>query len=157
VKFKEAVKKTRHLENAWMPGLLALRRRDRPHVAPSDPRKLKGSADVDAALRHQQPNAHRWDFAIGFRHTNRQQDCVYWVEIHTANEKEVKVVLDKLLWLKDWLAGDGKLLNQFEKDFIWVSSGETSFIPGSPKLRRLAELGLRHKGSVLRIPALRPV
>ena len=92
--FKMAVTKTPHLAGAWMPGLGALRAQDKPHVAPEEPRRLKGSADVDTALQHHQPNAHRWDFAIGYRHANRSKDCVYWVEIHTASDKEVNVVLD---------------------------------------------------------------
>jgi len=115
-----------------------------------------GSADVDSALRAHEPNAHRWDFAVGHRHTNRQKDCVYWVEIHTANDKEVKVVLDKLRWLKSWLARPGSLLNQFERDFVWVSSGSTSFTLGAPQRKTFAQLGLQHKGKVLRIPTLRP-
>jgi len=127
VNFKRAVRKTPHLADTWMEGLGALRAQDRPHVAPEDPRRLKGSVDVDSALQTHQPNAHRWDFVIGYRHTNRTKDCVYWVEIHTANDKEINVVLDKLRWLRVWLAGDGKLLNRFERDFIWVSSGATTF------------------------------
>ncbi len=155
--FKRAVRKTPHLQNAWMQGLGALRAQDRPHVDPEDPRLLKGSADVDSALQAHEPNAHRWDFAIGYRHANRQKDCVYWVEIHTANDKEVKVVLDKLHWLRAWLAGAGTLLNQFERDFVWVSSGATSFTLGAPQLKRFAQLGLQHKGRVLRIPSVRPL
>ena len=147
---------TPHLQNAWTPGLGALRAQDRPHVVPEDPRRLMGSADVDSALRAHEPNAHRWDFAVGHRHTNRQKDCVYWVEIHTANDKEVKVVLDKLRWLKSWLARPGSLLNQFERDFVWVSSGSTSFTLGAPQRKTFAQLGLQHKGKVLRIPTLRP-
>ncbi len=154
--FKRAVGKTPHLQNAWMQGLGALRARDRPHVVPEDPRLLKGSADVDSALQPHEPQAHRWDFAIGFRHANWLKDCVYWVEIHTANDREVNVVLDKLRWLRHWLAGDGRLLNQFERDFIWVSSGATSFTLGAPQLKRFAQLGLQHKGGVLRIPSMRP-
>jgi hypothetical protein len=133
-----------------------LRARDRPHVAPEDPRQLKGSADVDLALQGRQPNAHRWDFAIGCRHSNRTKDCIYWMELHTANDREVNVVLDKLRWLRAWLAGDGKLLNHFERDFIWVSSGPTSFTLGAPQLKQFAQLGLQHKGRVLRIPSVRP-
>ena len=148
---------TPHLQNAWAQGLGALRSQDRPHVAPENPRLLMGSADVDSALRASEPNAHRWDFAIGYRHANRQKDCVYWVEIHTANDKEIKVVLAKLHWLRAWLAGDGKLLNRFERDFIWVSSGATSFTLGAPQLKQFAQLGLQHKGKILRIPSLRPV
>ncbi|MBI4027567.1 MAG: hypothetical protein HY360_21450 [Verrucomicrobia bacterium] len=51
-------------------------------------RKLTGIADVDTALQQQEPNAQRWDFAIGYQHTNRKAECVYWVEIHTASDKE---------------------------------------------------------------------
>jgi hypothetical protein len=155
VTFKKAVGQTPHLAGAWKSGLGALRGRDRRHVAPEDPRLLRGSADVDSAVQPHQPNAHRWDFAIGFRHTDRSQDCVYWVEVHTGNNKEVKVVLEKLRWLRAWLTGDGIHLSRFERDFIWVSSGATSFTLGAPQLKQFAQLGLQHRGSVLRIPSRR--
>lgn len=153
--FKRAVTNTRHLENAWSQGLGALRARDRAHVLPENPCLLRGSADVDGALQPHEPDAHRWDYAIGYRHANRNQDCVYWVEIHSANDREVGVVLDKLRWLRAWLAGEGNLFNQFERDFIWVSSGPTSFTLGAPKLKEFAQLGLQHKGRFLRIPSVR--
>jgi hypothetical protein len=149
--FKSAVSRTPHLAAAWIPGLGALRAQDRPHIDPEDPRQLKGSADIDGALQQLHPNAHRWDFAIGYRHTNRRQDCIYRVEIHTANDKEVKAVLDKLSWLLTWLKGDGIHLSRFERDFVWVSSGPTSFTLGSPQLKRFAQRGLQYKGRILRI------
>ena len=149
--FKRAVRKTPQLLNAWRPGLGALRAQDRPHVVAENPRLLKGSADIDSALQAVEPNAHRWDFAIGYRHTNCQTDFVYWVEIHTANEKEVNVVLEKFRWLKLWLARDGRPLNEFRRDFIWVSSGATSFNPNSPRLKSLAQEGLQHRGRTLHI------
>ncbi len=154
--FKNAVRNTRHLENAWEPGLRALRAKDRSHIRPEDTGLLRGSVDVDSALQEHEPHAHRWDFAIGYRHSNRAKDCVYWVEIHTANDKEVKVVLNKMGWLRTWLGGDGKHLAQFERDFVWVSSGATSFTLSSPQLKQIAQLGLQHKGRVLRIPSARP-
>lgn len=154
--FKKDVKKTPNLKTAWRAGLGALRAQDRPHVVAEDTRQLKGSVDVDAALQHREPNAHRWDFAIGYRHTNRARECVYWVEIHTASDREVNVVLNKLRWLREWLAGDGRLLARFERDFIWVSSGATSFTLGAPQLKQFAQLGLQHKGGVLRIRSRRP-
>ena len=149
--FKEAVGKTPHLQNAWKDGLSALRAKDREHISATDTRQLQGSADIDSALVKQQPNAHRWDYAIGYRHVDRKKDCIYWVEIHTSNDKEVKVVLDKLQWLREWLAGDGKLFEQFERDFIWVASGTTSFTLGAPRLKKFAQFGLQYKGKVLRI------
>ena len=153
--FKDEVGKTTHLENAWKPGLGALRAKDRVHIDPEDTRLLKGSADVDSALQEHDPNANRWDFAIAYRHSNRAKDCVYWVEIHTANDKEVKVVLKKLLWLRSWLAGDGSRLAQFERDFVWISSGPTSFTLNAPQVKQVAQLGLQHKGKILRIHTVR--
>jgi hypothetical protein len=155
VSFKRKVKETPHLQNAWMAGLGALRAQDRPHIVAEDTRFLQGSVDVDGALQEHQPNAHRWDFAIGFRHSNRRKDCIYWVEMHTAIDKEVKVVLDKLRWLRTWLATDGEPLSQFERDFVWVSSGATSFTHTAPKIKQIAEHGLQYRGRVLRIPCVR--
>jgi hypothetical protein len=132
--------------------LEALRTQDKPHIYAEDTRKLSGSADLDAALQQHEPNAHRWDFAIGYTHINRTWECIYWVEIHTASQGEVNVVLEKLRWLKQWLRGDGQKLAPFERDFIWVSSGATSFTLTSPQQKQFAVLGLQHKGRVLRIP-----
>ena len=154
--FRQALKKTPHLENAWQAGLGALRVEDRPHIKAEDTRRLRGSADVDKALQQKEPHANRWDFGIGYRHTNRSKECVYWVEIHTAGDSQVKVVLKKLRWLKAWLAGDGEELARFEREFVWVSSGQTSFTLTSTQLKESAVLGRQHKGRLLRIPNARP-
>ena len=153
--FKTAVGRTPHLENAWQPGLQALRAQDRPHVVATDPRRLKGSVYVDEALQAFQPQANRWDFAIGYRHSNQQQDFIYWVEVHTANDKETEVVLRKLDWLRQWLRVQGNPLSGFKRDFIWVSSGSTSFTLTAPQVKRFALLGLQQRGRVLRIPVVR--
>jgi hypothetical protein len=94
---------------------------------------------VDEALERvaEHANAHRWDFAI--------------VEIHTASDSQVNIVLEKLKWLKAWLAGEGIALNEFDREFIWVSSGATSFTLNSPQQKQFATLGLQHKGKILRI------
>ena len=99
--------------------------------------------------------ANRWDFAIGYKHTDRTVECLYWVELHTASDSEVEVVLAKLRWLRRWLEADGKLLNAFEKDFVWVSSGDTHFTLNAPQRRAFADLALRQTGGVLRIPRKR--
>jgi hypothetical protein len=107
VTFKEAVALTPGLESGWKPGLQALRAVDKPHIKPEDPRRLCASANVDTALRQRDPQANRWDFAIGYQDTNRRQNSVYWVETHTGSDDQIKVVLKKLDWLKNWLTGDG--------------------------------------------------
>jgi hypothetical protein len=152
VTIREAVAQTPDLQDAWKAGLEALRGQDRAHIQAENTRKLGGSADLDAALRQREPNAHRWDFAIGYAHINRSWECIYWVKIHTASDREVNVVLDKLRWLKQWLKSEGQRLALFEHDFIWVSSGATSFTLTSPQQKQFAIHGLQHKGRVLRIP-----
>jgi hypothetical protein len=150
--FSKAVMETPHLAAAWQPGLGALRAQDKPHIQPHDPRALKGSVDIDGSLKHYHPTAHRWDFGIAYRHSNRPSEFVYWVEIHPATEKEVNVVLDKFKWLLNWLTSDGYRLKGFECDYVWLSSGKTSLSPTSPKLKQFAQLGLRYGGKILRIP-----
>ncbi len=119
-------------------------------MKPDDPRRLTGSVDIDTPLTVTQPNANRWDYAVAFQHTNRNSEHVYWIETHTANLKELNVVLAKLSWLRAWLAGEGKELNRFYRDFVWISSGTTTL--SAPQLKRLVQAGLRQTGRILRIP-----
>lgn len=149
--FAEAVAATPHLENAWEPGLQALRAEDRPHVEAEDTRKLRGGADVDTALQQIYPNANRWDFAIAHQHTDRSDEVIYWTEMHTASDSEVKVVIKKAEWLRGWLVSGVNPLNAFEREIIWVSSGVTTFTLTSPQRKQMSAAGLRHVGLKLRI------
>lgn len=151
MKFKAAVKKTPNLGNAWRPGLQALRPEDKPHIKTEDTRRFSGSADIDTALRKVEPNANRWDFAISYRHTNRNSEFIYWIETHTGSDNQIKIVLKKLEWLKNWLRGDGKNFSSFGGDFLWVSSGYTFFTKGSKQVKELAQKGLIYSGSRLTI------
>ena len=90
-----------------------------------DTRRLTGSADVDTALQPIEPNANRWDFAIGYQHANRKDEFIYWVETNTGSDDQIKVVLKKLEWLKGWLRGGGKLLDKFEREIVWIPSSAT--------------------------------
>lgn len=149
--FKASVAETPHLEKGWKPGLQALRAEDRPHIEPEDTRQLRGSVDIDTALAQSEPNANRWDFAIGYQHSDRRKEVIYWTELHTASDSEVKVVIRKAQWLLNWLGNDGKRLNQFERDIVWVSSGPTTFTLTSPQRKQMSAAGLMHVGSKLRI------
>jgi hypothetical protein len=97
--FKQAVERTPHLKKCWCVGLQALRTEDKPHIEAEDPRKLTGSVDVDTAYQKVAPQSNRWDFGIADQHTNRKHEIVYWVELHTASDSEVKVVIKKAQWL----------------------------------------------------------
>jgi hypothetical protein len=149
--FKEAVETTPDLENAYQNGLQALRAKDKQHINVKDTRKIRGSVDVDMALRQICPNDNRWDYAIAYKHTNRSEEVVYWLELHTASDSEFKVVIQKAEWLRNWLKDGGEKLAEFERDIVWISSGPTSLTLSAPKKRLMAQVGLQHRGSVLRI------
>lgn len=127
-----------------------MRAADRAHIDVEDTRKLKGSVDLDSTLQRLFPNESRWDYAIGYARTSTTL-TVYWVEIHPASASHLGPVLDKLNWLKNWLANNAPRLNALPKQFHWVSSGSTAFTQASPQAKRLAQLGLRHSGRQLRI------
>jgi hypothetical protein len=151
---EQAVHATPHLSRKWKKGLRALRAEDKPRIRAADTRAITGSVDVDSALKRlpEHAQANRWDFAIGYQHEDRDAECLYWVELHTADDSEVDVVLAKLRWLLRWLKGDGQALDAFERDFVWVSSGSTHYTLNGPQRRAFADLALRQTGGILRIP-----
>jgi hypothetical protein len=98
------------------------------------------------------PDEPRWDYAIGHQPSNYTGETVYWIEIHPASSGEVDVVLRKLAWLRTWLCTSAPKLDALRREFIWISSGKTSFTLTSPQQKRFAQQGLQHKGRVFRIP-----
>ena len=149
--FKEAVEATPNLSGTFRLGLKALRAEDKPHIEAEDTRKLTGSVDVDNALQRIEPSANRWDYGIAYQHTNRNEEVIYWTEVHTASDSEVKVVIRKALWLRGWLKAGGKKLAAFESDIVWASSGTTTFQLTGPQRKQMAQAGLQQVGSRLRI------
>ena len=147
--FEEAVKLTRHLgKDAIRPGFQALEAVDRSRVECADTRSLSGSVNIDRSLQPVAPNASRWDYAICY---NAGSQVVYWVEVHPASPGDVAEVERKFLWLRNWLKEDGQRLYAFERHFVWIASGRSSFTQGSPQVRRLAQLGVRTVGRLLKI------
>lgn len=151
MKFRKAVEDTHLLRNAWKSGLQALRAEDKPHIIAEDPRKLAGSVDIDAAYVAADPHGNRWDFAIGYEHSNRTEEVIYWVELHTGSDSQIKVVIKKAQWLLNWFKGHGKKLAVFEREILWVSSGLTKLSPSAPQKKQMAMAGLRQVGGQLRI------
>lgn len=152
--FKEAVEATPNLQGKWKAGLGALRAQDKLRIDPENTSTthLRGSVDVDTAWQRLNPQSNRWDFAIGYQHDNRSDEFIYWVETHTGNESQIEVMFRKLHWLKNWLKSAGNKLAMFDRMFVWVPSGATSFSGGSTQVKKLADQGLYYSGSRLRIP-----
>ena len=149
--FKTAVEATPEIQNAWKRGLRALRAADSQRIDAEVTRRLSGSVDLDTTLSESCPNDPRWDYAVGYRSNGGGGETVYWIEIHPASSGDVNTVLRKLEWLKKWLADKAPKLNEMRKDFLWISSGRTSFTLSSPQAKRFALLGLRHTGQRFKI------
>ncbi|HEV2454556.1 MAG TPA: hypothetical protein VGY98_09850 [Verrucomicrobiae bacterium] len=152
--FREEVEATPNLQGKWTAGLGALRAQDKARIKPENTsaKHLRGSVDIDSAWQQVEPQANRWDFAVGYKHVNRSDEFVYWVETHTGSDEQIKVMFRKLDWLKNWLKNAGKRLANFDRSFVWVPGGATSFTKGSTQVRSLAEKGLLYSGSTFRIP-----
>jgi hypothetical protein len=151
VKFKEAVEGTPGVEAAWRPGLQAIERADRRHIDVEDGKCLRGSVNLDAAMKHARPHDPRWDYGVGHQAARNAAEIVYWIEIHPANNRGVAEVLSKLAWLIQWLKDSAPLLRDMPRAYVWVSSGKTSFTLSSPQRKRLAVHGLRHVGRTFKL------
>jgi len=76
-----------------------------------------------------------------------------WIEVHPARSDQVDNVLNKLRWLKAWLAQSAPTLGAItpyaENPFYWLASGEVQLSRNSPQARRLARGGMRFPVRVL--------
>ena len=147
MKFEQAVRECQEIAFAFQPGLQALRPMDRSHIFCGKPRRLSGSIDLDFALSFDLPNATRWDYGIGVR-CRQADDNVIWIEVHPASSTgEIKIVLAKLKWLKDWLAENAPELLSISGHYVWIATGTVAFPANSPQRRQLAAAGIQFVGS----------
>ncbi len=141
--FRQAVAATPGLSSHYQPGIQALRPEDRHRLRSSDARRLRGSMDVDTALRRSRPQDARWDYAIGIARRSHG-DLVLWLEVHSASSlHNITEVLRKLEWLKGWLHTDAPALRSLPGRFLWLASGTVAFRSGSPQMIKIAQRGLR--------------
>jgi len=130
----------------------AIKRQYRRNIEIGGEVRLSGSADLDTHFRTAEPNANRWDYAMGF-HSEDIGHFVIWVEAHSASSpKEVKAVIQKLNWLKGRLEtrqfSGLKILTDVTSRggygaYIWLNSGKSTF-----KVRRKqARLLSKHRTS----------
>jgi hypothetical protein len=95
VTFKDAVENTPDVQHAWRKGLQALKDPDKDHVE-AEGRRLRGSVDLDAALAKKLPQERRWDYAVGYQHSDVSDEMIYWIEIHGASGSgNVHAVVEK--------------------------------------------------------------
>lgn len=138
--FKRAVEATPDIANGFKTGLSALGVYS-SKISIASTQLLEGSVDVDSCTMAKYPNASRWDYVFGYNGE------AYFVEVHPANTGEVRVVLKKLRWLKDWLYQHAMELNNLKSKsrhpFYWIQSKGFAIPKTSPQFRAAESAGLK--------------
>lgn len=114
-------------------GLQALDNADKSKIEPQNTKLLDGSANIDSCLKKQYPESNRWDYAVAYAGT------VYFIEVHPPNE--IKEVVKKLNWLKEWLNHhhDLERLQSTEYPFTLITTQSIKKNPQTQKMLRDAK------------------
>jgi hypothetical protein len=137
--FKQAVEATPDIATGYKAGLTAFGAYSN-RVGVSDTTKLQGSVDIDTCTTAKYPNDNRWDYAFAYKAE------VFFVEVHSANTSEVRTMLRKLQWLKDWLHHEAPEINKLKakssNPFVWVQSKNFQIPKSSPQYFAAKSKGL---------------
>ncbi len=135
-----AVDKTSELRGSFCSGLGAVEGTHKSKIYVGDSRLINGSLNIDKAVEALYPTENRWDYAIEYRNE------VYFVEFHPAQTSEVSVVLDKLIWLKQWLSRKAPEIDRIKvksgSPYYWVFTKDCHILPSSSYWKRLAQKGI---------------
>lgn len=125
-------------------GLGAVKQVDRQHFHDEIKTEFADSIDIDDALKEGNEQMNRWDYLLG----HKPKNAVVAIEPHSANTKEVSVVINKkkkaLEQLKAHLRPDAQIAKWF-----WVSSGPVNIVPLENKKFLLDQNGIQLIGRVL--------
>ena len=141
--FEAAVKLTPEVTNCYQKGLQAVPKVDKSKVQLTDTTKCGGSLFIDQCLIDQglYPQGNRWDYAVDYNGE------VYFFETHTASTSEVRTVLAKLQWLKDWLVASAPEINKLKAKsktpYYWVQSDGYHILKNSAHERAAIQSGIK--------------
>lgn len=138
--FKEAVEATSDVSMCYQVGLKAFGG-DSKKIKLNDTAKCEGSVDIDGCTVAKYPQSNRWDYCFSYRGE------VFFVEVHTANTTEVRTVLKKLQWLKDWLNHEApelaKLKAKSKGAYYWIQSSKFNIPKTSKQYRLVVQEGIK--------------
>jgi hypothetical protein len=137
--FKTAIENTPDIATCYKIGLQGLGKHSKK-IELADTAQCDGSVNIDDNTIHLYPNDNRWDYAFSYKSE------VFFVEIHTANTREVNTMLKKLQWLKDWLIEHAPEINKLkakETPFVWIQSNDFHIPKTSPQYRKMVQKGMK--------------
>jgi hypothetical protein len=130
-----------YLEGSVQPGLQAVPRDKRKHIAEDIRADFLDSIDLDEATRQRHPRDARWDYLLG--HAASMQMVA--VETHSAETSEVTTVIEKraasLRHLRSELPA-----GQHVAAWFWAASGRVDFVPHEKAVLRLSQNGIQFVG-----------
>lgn len=136
--FEQIVRQTPDISTGYRTGLNALGVHS-SKIDAKDKSQLEGSVDIDLSTTKKYPQASRWDYVLSYKSE------LYFVEVHSANTREVRAVLNKLQWLKDWLHSQAPKLNakKAKECFYWVQSKNFQIPANTPQYLAAIKAGIR--------------
>jgi len=141
--FEQAINEADHLQ--LKNGLTALKRGEgKGRILAKDSKQILGSADIDGDCLRAAPHANRWDYVIGYCRSGKV--VAYFVEVHSANTRNVSEIKKKLAWLvQDFLRNENNAkLAALPREIHWVASGKVRIPKHTRQYRFLTTL--RTKG-----------
>ncbi|GHU96258.1 hypothetical protein FACS1894156_7110 [Bacteroidia bacterium] len=136
--FREVVAATPDVATGFRNGLTALGKY-KGKVVVSNTRLLQGSVDIDECTAQKYPTDNRWDYVFAYN------GKTFFIEVHSANTREVKTVINKLQWLKNWLNQSAPAINKLKATtpYYWIQSGGFAIPKTSPQYREASRVGLK--------------
>jgi hypothetical protein len=138
VTFRDAIAQTRCLR--LQQGLQAIRKGEgRGRITASDNRKILGSVCIDEDCKKAEPNANRWDYAVGYNRAGKP--LVFYIEEHSADTHGVREMEKKFQWIKDFLRRPrSKRLSRLANEFHWLQHKGMKIPKDTPQYRVLSKL-----------------
>ncbi|MDP2335641.1 MAG: hypothetical protein Q8N05_04155 [Bacteroidota bacterium] len=137
--FKQAVEATPEIAMGFRTGLSAFGKHSNK-VEVADTSLIQGSVEIDECTKYLYPNDNRWDYTFAYNSE------VYFVEVHSANSGEVRAVILKFQWLKQWLNEKAPEINKMKSKsrtpYYWVQSKNFQIPKNSPQYRTAIKAGL---------------
>lgn len=131
--FKEAVTRTPDISTGFKEGLSAFGEYSKKIIIP-DSISIEGSVDIDKETMLLYPQDNRWDYVFSC------ENNLYYIEVHSANTREVSTVVKKLQWLKQWLSNRApeliKLTDYGKFPFFWVQSSNCQIPKHLPQYKK---------------------
>ena len=110
-----------------------------------DVSECQGSVNIDGCLKNNPDESGqcRWDYVLGC--CNR----AVFVEIHSADTKNIDEVMKKAVWLRCWLKSSAQPLDSIKQlPFYWVATSGID-IRNRNKMAKLATLNVKLTASPL--------